>query len=116
MLRPTGGSAGGGSGGTGATAIASDDVFNDNDWDEVVQVFGAGGSGGAGQLHVNGQADAGGFDSAIGRWNGQYREWLTEMIAPSLDGNYTAPRLIENTATWAADPVPALLTVIVTWR
>ncbi len=43
-------------GGTGATAITSDDVFNDNDWDEVVQAFGAGGSGGAGQLHFNGQA------------------------------------------------------------
>ena len=61
---PTGGSGGTGGtggtgGGTGATAITSDDVFNDNDWDEVVQAFGAGGSGGAGQLHFNGQQQAG---------------------------------------------------------
>lgn len=60
---PTGGSGGsGGSSGpapTGNTAVYSDDVFDDGGWDEEVQVFGAGGSGSAGQLHYNGQANAG---------------------------------------------------------
>lgn len=55
----TGGGGGGGGTPTGQTALVSDDTFNDNDWDETVQVFGAGGSGGAGQLHFNGQATAG---------------------------------------------------------
>jgi len=50
---------GGGSVGTGRTAILSDDLLDDNDWDTEVQVFGAGGTGGAGQLHFNGQASAG---------------------------------------------------------
>ena len=41
------------------TAVYTDSEFSDNDWDEVVESFGAGGSGGAGQLHFNGQAAAG---------------------------------------------------------
>jgi hypothetical protein len=55
----TGGGGTGGSGGAGRTAVTTESEFNDNNWDEEVQVFGAGGSGGAGQLHFNGQADAG---------------------------------------------------------
>ena len=58
---PDGGGGGGTGGtvGTGRTAIASDDVFDDNDWDTELQVFGPGGTGGAGQLHYLGQANAG---------------------------------------------------------
>jgi hypothetical protein len=59
-----GGTGGGGTGGgggpvAGRTAVATDSEFNDDNWDEEVQAFGAGGSGGAGQLHFNGQAAAG---------------------------------------------------------
>ena len=56
---PEGGGGTGGTGGTGRTATASDDVFDDNDWETELQVFGPGGTGGAGQLHFNGQANAG---------------------------------------------------------
>lgn len=49
---------GGGTGGTGQTAIASDDVFDDNNWDADLQVFGPGGTGGAAHLHYLGQATA----------------------------------------------------------
>lgn len=59
---PPAGGGGGGTGGTvgtGRTAVASDSVFDDDDWDEEVRVSGAGGTGGAGQLHFNGQAQAG---------------------------------------------------------
>ncbi len=51
---PSGG--GGGAGPTGETAIASDDVFDDGDWDTEVQVSGSGGTGGASHLHYLGQA------------------------------------------------------------
>ena len=54
---PGGGGTGGtgGAGATGETAIASDDVFDDNDWDAEVQVLGAGGTGAASHLRYNGQ-------------------------------------------------------------
>lgn len=54
----SGGTGGGGTGGgpRGETAIASDDIFDDNGWDTEVQVFGAGGTGGAGHLHYRGEA------------------------------------------------------------
>jgi hypothetical protein len=48
----------GGSGPRGETAIASDDVFDDNDWEAEVQVLGAGGTGGASHLRYLGQANA----------------------------------------------------------
>lgn len=51
-----GGGGGGGAGPTGETAIASDDVFDDNDWDFQVFLSGAGGTGGAGHLNYLGQA------------------------------------------------------------
>jgi len=54
-----GGGGSGGTGGTGATAITTDDTFSDSDWDDEVQTFGAGGTGGGGHLSFNGQAGAG---------------------------------------------------------
>jgi hypothetical protein len=58
----SGGSAGGAGGtagneGTGKTAIASDDVFDDNNWDTELQVFGPGGTGDGSHLHYLGRAD-----------------------------------------------------------
>lgn len=55
----TGGTGGGGgSGATGQTAVLSDDVFNDNQWDDDVQVSGVGGTGGGGHLRYLGQVGA----------------------------------------------------------
>lgn len=42
---------------TGQTAIDSDGVFDDSNWDVEVQAFGAGGTGGGGHLHYLGQQD-----------------------------------------------------------
>ena len=61
-----GGSPGGGSGGSSgggtetvrATTPIVDNSFDDNDWDEVVETYGATGSGSAGHLSFNGQAGA----------------------------------------------------------
>lgn len=46
-----------GPGPRGETAITSDDVFDDNDWDDEAQVFGQGGTGGAGHTRYLGRAD-----------------------------------------------------------
>ena len=58
-----GNTAGGGSpGGGGATVRAvtpmTDNSFDDNDWDQVVETYGATGTGNAGHLSFNGQAGA----------------------------------------------------------
>jgi hypothetical protein len=58
---PPSGGGGGGTGGGGSfgrTSVTSETEFDDGQWEEVVQTFGAGGSGGAGRLHFNGQAFA----------------------------------------------------------
>lgn len=56
---PGGGGGGGGSGGGGgAVAQATDQTFDDNTWDEVVDISGAGGTGGAGHVSYNGQVGA----------------------------------------------------------
>jgi len=55
---PAGGSPSGGSSPTGQTAIASDTVLDDNDWDTVVQTSGPGGTGGGSHLRYNGQVGA----------------------------------------------------------
>jgi hypothetical protein len=64
---PTGGgSSGGGSGGSGGdggsgsrgTAVASDNIFDDTNWDTELQVFGAGGTGGGSHVRFNGQEGA----------------------------------------------------------
>jgi hypothetical protein len=52
-----GGGTGGGGGATGQTAISSDALFDDNDWESVLQAFGAGGTGSASHLHYLGRAD-----------------------------------------------------------
>ena len=36
----------------------TDNTFDDNDWDQVVETYGATGTGSAGHLRFNGQADA----------------------------------------------------------
>jgi hypothetical protein len=53
---PSGG--GGGGGGVRGTAPYTDGIFDDNQWDEYVEVFGAGGTGGGGHLRFNGQEGA----------------------------------------------------------
>jgi hypothetical protein len=53
-----GGGGTGGTGGTGQTAIASDDVFDDNNWDSELQVFGPGGTGGGSHVRYLGQEGA----------------------------------------------------------
>jgi hypothetical protein len=55
-----GGTGGGGTGGggTGQTAIASDDIFDDNNWDNELQVFGAGGTGAGSHVRYLGQEGA----------------------------------------------------------
>jgi len=56
---PGGGSGGsGGGGGSRGTAIASEGVFDDGEWETVVQTFGAGGSGGGSHVRFNGQEGA----------------------------------------------------------
>jgi hypothetical protein len=57
---PPAGGGGGGSGGGGSrgTAIYTDGVFDDNAWDDYVEAFGAGGTGGTGHLRFNGQEGA----------------------------------------------------------
>lgn len=50
-----GGGGGGGGGGTGAVAEATDQAFDDNTWDEVVDLSGSGGTGSAGHLTYLGQ-------------------------------------------------------------
>jgi hypothetical protein len=50
-----GGGGGGGGGGTGAVAEVTDASFDDNTWDEVLDLGGAGGTGGAGHLTYLGQ-------------------------------------------------------------
>lgn len=56
---PPSGGGGGGGGGGGRTSETTDNFFNDNDWDDFVESYGAGGTGGGGHLSFNGQADAG---------------------------------------------------------
>jgi hypothetical protein len=54
-----GGGTGGGGGGTaGRTAVYTDNEFDDGQWDDVVQSFGAGGNGGGGRLSYLGQQGA----------------------------------------------------------
>src|SRR5689334_6781024 len=55
----SGGSSGGATDTVRAVTPMTDSVFDDNDWDEVVETYGATGSGSAGHLSFNGQADAG---------------------------------------------------------
>jgi hypothetical protein len=61
---PTGGSPGGGSGGGGGgggsrgTAVATENVFDDSQWEAEVQTFGAGGTGGGSHVRFNGQEGA----------------------------------------------------------
>lgn len=54
-----GSSAGGSDPVVRAVTPMTDTVFDDNDWDEAVETYGATGSGSAGHLSFNGQADAG---------------------------------------------------------
>jgi hypothetical protein len=58
-----GGSTAGSTGGGGETVRAvtpmTDNFFDDNDWDQAVETYGATGSGSAGHLSFNGQADGG---------------------------------------------------------
>ena len=54
-----GGSPAGGSETVRAITPMTDNLFDDNDWDQVVENYGATGSGSAGHLSFNGQADAG---------------------------------------------------------
>lgn len=53
-----GGGGGVGGGGTGQVAQATDQTFDDNTWDEILDIGGAGGTGGAGHVSYNGQAGA----------------------------------------------------------
>ena len=92
---PTGGSTGGGSGGAGGgggsrgTAIASENVFNDSDWEAEVQVFGAGGTGGGSHVRFNGQegADYRRINISVnsaGTWLVDWpRSWRTASICSS---------------------------------
>jgi hypothetical protein len=58
-----GGTSGGGTGGGTPTfrvaTPVTDSFFDDNDWDDIVETSGAGGTGGGGHLTFNGQAGAG---------------------------------------------------------
>ena len=56
---PSGGGGGGSGGGVLRASETTDSFFDDNNWDDVVETYGAGGSGGAGHLSFNGQSDAG---------------------------------------------------------
>lgn len=49
------GGTGGGPAPTGQTSIITDEVFDDNGWDEELQLFGAGGTGGGGHVRYLGQ-------------------------------------------------------------
>ena len=53
-----GGSPAGGSETVRAITPMTDNTFDDNDWDQVVETYGATGTGSAGHLRFNGQADA----------------------------------------------------------
>ena len=53
-----GGSSGGGGGSFTRTSVTSDSTFDDGQWEDVVQTFGAGGTGGGGRLSWLGQAGA----------------------------------------------------------
>jgi len=55
---PSGGGGGGGGGGFTDISETTDAVFDDNDWDDVVETYGAGGSGGGGHVRFNGQEGA----------------------------------------------------------
>jgi ABC-type glycerol-3-phosphate transport system substrate-binding protein len=61
----SGGNGGGSGGGTGGgsdtvreTSQVTDSAFNDDDWDQVVETYGASGTGSAGHLSFNSQAGA----------------------------------------------------------